>query len=178
MAVLQREVIASARTALGQNLEWHSKMLPQVRAYYASLPYVEEPERDPDPFDEFRDGMDALLGLADELGIPVVAVGQPVLWKPDMPEEEQAVLWFRVRTPAGEVRPSCAWLCAEMARYNAVQQGLAAAHGDAYVDPSIAIPADLRFFIDDCHLNDTGSRLLAETVLPAVAAEIEPLLAR
>ncbi len=159
-------------------LEWHSRNLPGLARAYRALPAVERPERPEDPIREFGDAMDALLAELEARGIEAVVLGQPVLWKPEMDEEERARLWFGIRTPAGPVRPDPAWLAAEMARYNRLQRDLARRHGAHYVDLPARMASDLRHFIDDCHFTDAGSRAVAEAVLPEVLAAVRRVLAR
>jgi lysophospholipase L1-like esterase len=103
-------------------------------------------------------------------------VAQPVLWRADLPDADRALLWFPIRTPNGEVRPSPAWLAREMQRFNDAQRAIAARHGARYVDPRL--PATRDNFFDDCHFTDAGNRALADALYPAAAALLDQAAAR
>lgn len=175
---LRRALRAARRARKGRTLEWHSRNLPRLARAYRALPAVARPERPVDPIREFGDAMEALLEELEARGVEAVVLGQPVLWKPRMSDEERSRLWFGIRTPGGPVRPDPAWLAAEMARYNRLQRELAGRHGAHYVDLPARVPSDLRHFIDDCHFTDEGSRAVAEAVLPEVLAAARRVLAR
>lgn len=166
---LARDRLANWRDLrAGRAIEWHSRNLAELRRERRQRPRVEAPTRDPDPLREFSDATAALIGLLRKDGVEVVVLGQPVLWKADLSAEEEAALWFPVETPEGAVRPSGAWLAAEMARYNEAQRRHAEALGAAYLDLDRRVPKDLDHYFDDCHFTDRASRLVAEQVLPLV----------
>jgi lysophospholipase L1-like esterase len=172
---LARERLAHWRDLrAGRAVEWHSRNLEALRREHAARPFSEQLERDPDPIREFSDASAALISLLRERSVEVVVLGQPVLWKPELSAEEEAALWFPVETPEGPVRPSGAWLAAEMARYNAMQRRHAEALGAAYLDLDRRIPKDLDHFFDDCHFTDRASELVAEQLLPVVRARLRP----
>jgi hypothetical protein len=162
----------------GRALEWHSEHLGERRAAYRALPFVPQPIRDPDPFVEFRDALAAMLDYAVSVSLPVLVLGQPVLWHAEMTEEQVAALWFWVGTPNGKVRPEPAWLEREMRRYDEAQRTEAAARGYPYLDLAGRLPKDLDHFFDDCHLTDLGSRVQAEIIFPAVLAEARAMLGK
>ncbi|MFQ5416657.1 MAG: SGNH/GDSL hydrolase family protein [Myxococcota bacterium] len=159
----------------GRALEWHSEHLAERREAYRELPLVRQPVRDPDPYVEFRDAVAALLDHARSADLPVLVLGQPVLWHAGMSEEQVAALWFWVGTPDGRVRAEPAWLEWEMRRYNEAQRREAAIRGFPYLDLDGRLPKDLDHFFDDCHLTDLGSRLQAEIIFPAVLAEVRAI---
>lgn len=160
----------------GQVLEWHTQNLPVVRREYQQYRYVEAPKREPDPLREFEDGMEHLLELLHRHGTDAIILGQPVLWKENMSEEEGSALWFYIETPEGRVRPSGRWLVREMNRFNTAQQTIARRHGVRYVDLDARIPKDLENFFDDCHFTDLGSRRMMSEMLPEVVAAVEARL--
>lgn len=164
----QRRAIAS-----GKAVEWHSEYLPALRAEYRTLPYRHTLVRDPDPIVEFKDGLGELLDCLRAINARGIVLGQPVLWKPQMSEEEHGVLWFGVATPDGPVRTSSAWLSREMARYNEVQARVAAEYGMMYVDLDSLVPKDLDIYFDDCHFTDKGSRTIASQLLPFVVEVVK-----
>lgn len=178
VALLRRSLrIAKARAA-GMAFEWHSRNLPDLRAARARLPLRDEVVRSPDPFDEFRDGMEALLSLARSRGVEVVVLGQPAVWRAGMSPEEEGALWLTVETPQGRVRGSPEWLARELARYNAAQRRLAERAGATYVPLDEMLPRMRDVFFDDCHFTDVGNVAVARAIFPAVAERVRALLAQ
>ena len=114
-----------------------------------------------------------VLELVNARGIDAVVLGQPVLWKENMSDDERAALWFFIETSEGRVRPSGQWLAKEMSRFNLAQKIIAERFSARFLDLDALIPKDLDHYFDDCHFTDLGSRRVAEGVLPEVAAAIE-----
>ena len=160
------------RQGNSDRLEWHSANLPRLREEYRNLPSVREPARSPDPAVEFREGVDSLVGFLQARGIKPVLLSQPTLWSADASEEEQAVLWFGVHTPAGKVRPDGAWLSREMARYDSILEAVALRRAISFLDLAARIPRNLEYFFDDCHFTDRGSQQVALELIGTVAALI------
>jgi lysophospholipase L1-like esterase len=162
----------------GRAVTWGASDIPDRRAQYRSLPKLDSLSRDPDPIVEFSDAMEALVTYARGLGVEVLVLGQPVLWKPLMTPEEQGVLWFTVQTATGPSRPSTGWLEAEMDRYNAVQADHAERVGAAYLDLDRSIPKTLDYYTDDCHYTPFAEEVVAEAVFPAALELLRKRLAR
>ncbi|MHC1726811.1 MAG: GDSL-type esterase/lipase family protein [Syntrophobacteraceae bacterium] len=160
----------------GRLVEWHSTNLPDRRKEYREFPFVEKAVRDPDPIDEFRLSVKWLVDFLGRREVPVIVLGQPVLWEEACTPEEIDRLWFFVNTPEGRTRPAVAWLHAEMQRYNLVQESLARERKMKYVDLDRKIPKTLEYFFDDCHYTDLGSRQVAQSVLPALIESADSLL--
>ena len=161
----------------GTRLDWHSRNLPGLRQTYAGYPAREAPLREPDPLVEFTDSVAALTEIMLRMGTKGVLLGQPVLWHAEMDEEQTARLWFPINTDQGFVRAPPAWLDREMDRYDQVQQARAAAAGLAFVDLDAVIPKTLDHYFDDCHLTDRGNLRVAESILPAVTAQMTLVVA-
>lgn len=167
LAVLRDQVLSSTDET---QREWHSENLPSLRDEYRQRPIVESIARNPDPIDEFEDAVEALVSLVLGRSTPMLLLGQPVLWRDELSEEEQKSLWFTVATPDGPVRAAPPVLAEEMDRYNQAQRAIAERSGAAYLDLGSLIPRSLDYFFDDCHFTDEGSR--------RVAAETAPIAAR
>jgi lysophospholipase L1-like esterase len=157
------------RVLTGRSLEWHSAMLTDLRAQRARLPLISEFDRNPDPIAEFREATDSLISLLRGRGIGVIVLGQPVLWREGLSEEEEATLWFSIPTPSGRYKAPAAVLRAEMDRFNQVQESLAAQHDIIYLDLGAILPRTLDVFFDDCHFTDLGNLLVSRAVLPVVS---------
>jgi lysophospholipase L1-like esterase len=170
------ELVISKNT--GRVVEWSSKNLPELRKQYRQRQQVVQVTRRLDPIVEFSDAMDELLSLLKKAGIEVLVLGQPVLWKEEMTQMEAAALWLPVNSLLGPVRPSTAWLLAEMHRYNDAQSKIAARYGAPYVDLDSEIPKTLEYYFDDCHYTDAGSRLVASIVFSALKERVRSMASR
>lgn len=160
----------------GDVLEWHSKNLPELRKKYRMLPYIEKLQHEPDPINEFSDGLFALVKFLRDSNIRVIILAQPVLWKTNMNFDEINTIWLSVNRPNGPVRPSTAWLEEEMSRYNNVQREIADNFKVPYVDLDKKIPKNLQYFFDDCHFTDLGNIKVANEIFSVVQKEIENVI--
>lgn len=162
----------------GGALDWHSQNLPALRKKYQDLTYAEVPHFDPRLIDEFSANLSSLLGFFRDAKIPVIVLGQPVLWKDRMSIEEKNALWFPVQTPGlnNGVRPSTGWLVNEMTVYNQVQQKVSEKFNAPYVDMDKKIPKNLQYFFDDCHLTDLGNVKVADVIFPVVEKQVENII--
>lgn len=176
LLIMERRVSDMKALFLGNVIEWQAERLPMWRERYRGCPSVETLARNPDPFVEFSDAVAALLKFVRGANVDILVMGQPVLWNPEMTEEEKNALWFYVSVPTGCARPSPAWLEGEISRYNAEQERLAGLHGAGYIDLDKKIPKSLRYFYDDCHFTDSGSRQVAESILPVVRDRVIEIL--
>ncbi|HEX9729025.1 MAG TPA: SGNH/GDSL hydrolase family protein [Gemmatimonadales bacterium] len=177
--LLRVRLVTDAALREGRAIPWDRENFPRLREEYRALPPIDSLARDPDPFVEFSDGIEALLELLRKrLDVETVVMGQPVLWQAGIPPEQRDVLWFSVATPGGPVRPSPGWLEAEMARYNARQEAVSARFGAAYINLGAMIPQTLEYFYDDCHFTRAGDELVAAAVAPVVESMISRILGR
>lgn len=172
--ICRRLVAAEAQpltTAPVRELEWHEANLPDIRRRFRELPVVDAPP----PASESRENLAAsvrrLAMLSRSAGARLLVLGQPVLWKEGMTDEETARLWFPVQTgPARFVRASAIWLANEMRDYNRAQEDAARTQGVSYVELDGVVPKDLGSYFDDCHLTDRGSADVARAAFePALA---------
>lgn len=176
LAILQHKIEFYWKMKKGTTFSWDSENLPRLSKEYRALPYVEKPERQPDPITEFSEGLSALVKFLQESNRHVVVLGQPVLWKATMSPDELNSLWFYLNTPRGPVRPSPAWLAKEMSRYNNIQREIAETLKVPFVDLNQKVPKDLKHFFDDCHFTDLGNAKVAAEILPTVQEQIEDIL--
>jgi lysophospholipase L1-like esterase len=152
-----------------KSVEWHSDNMPALRKKYQELPLVDQLTRRPDPIGEFGGAVDWILNFLKKRDKSVIVLGQPVIWKPEMPPEEYKNLWFWMNSSNGPARPSTSWLLQQIQKYNRLQQELAEKYGFSYVDLDAAIPKTLEYYFDDCHYTDKGSARVAEAVLPTLS---------
>lgn len=176
VVLFRKSLAMKEQVANGKLYDWVGKQLEAQRSRYQSLPEVAVPNRHPDPFTEFSDGMDMWLTRLQNSGIPTVVIEQPVLWARDLGEKEKKALWFVVSTPEGPVRPTLSWLEDEMARYNHEQARLAKLHGAKFIDLEASVPNTLEYFSDDCHFTDRGNVAVAELIEPTIAELVERVI--
>ena len=142
--------------------------MKKVTEELRSLPLSEPASRHPDPLPGFVTGLHSIIKLAKQNGVPVLLLGQPVLWKEEMTPEEDSVRWFRHYEGQVPFRASGGWMYREMQRFNEAQRKAAAETGTCYLNLDQVAPKSLEVFYDDCHFTDAGSIKVAEAVLPAV----------
>jgi hypothetical protein len=176
--LLKKSLALKEQLRSGEVVEWHSSNLPDLRSRYRSCPSVDSLDRNPDPIDEFTDSVGWLMAYLQERDVPVLVLGQPVLWQDDPDADEFESWWFSVSTPQGPVRPSGAWLTREMARYNAVQESMADGSSDLYLDLDRLLPKTLDNYFDDCHYTDLGNREVADVVLPVLIPLVDDVMQR
>ena len=176
VVLIKRNLAIRAGLETGEVVEWHTANLANLRKKYQALPYVEKLTRNPDPIVEFKEVIHWLASYLEQRGVPVILLGQPVLWKKSYTPDESNALWFSVNTPNGPVRPSGTWLHGEMRRYNLVQKALANGSGAKYVDLDQQIPKNLLHFFDDCHFTDLGSVSAANNILPTLINTVDSLI--
>ncbi|OLD26174.1 MAG: hypothetical protein AUJ04_06465 [Acidobacteria bacterium 13_1_40CM_3_55_6] len=153
----------------GAAIRWSStKELKEAAERFRALPLREPATRNPDPLPRFLAGVQSIISLARRNGIPILLLGQPVLWKEEMTEAEDSVRWFSPYEGKVAFRASGDWLYREMQRFNNAQNKAAAEAGSCFLKLDQVIPKSLEMFYDDCHFTDAGSIKVAEAVLPAV----------
>jgi len=176
IVIVKRNLELKEQLKAGKVIEWHSSNLPKLRDEYRTLPQVETLTRNPDPINEFRDGMNWLVSFFKQKAVRVIMLGQPVLWQASPGASEFDSLWFSVATPSGKVRASGAWLVEEMTKYNLVQQSLAREYEMSYIDLDASIPKTSKYYFDDCHFTDLGSTYVATNILPVLIDNTDILI--
>jgi lysophospholipase L1-like esterase len=175
---LKRKIKVKEQIEDNKVVEWHSANLPELRKKYREYPLITSPSRQPDPIIEFRDATQWIVNFLQKRDVNLIMLGQPVLWKPSMSEEEYNSLWFYINTPLGPVRAPGAWLENEMARFNNIQKNIAEKHAIKFLNLDNAIPKNMQYYFDDCHYTDHGSKTVADFVLPELLKEVEQISKR
>jgi lysophospholipase L1-like esterase len=158
-------------TAPARELEWHEANLPDIRRRFRELPPADAPAPAPESRANLAASVRRLATLIRTIGARLLVLGQPVLWKEGMTEEESARLWFPVQAgPTSFVRAPPAWLANEMRDYNRVQEDAARSNGAPYVELDDVVPKDLGSYFDDCHLTDRGSANVARAAFEPARA--------
>ncbi len=105
-----------------------------------------------------------MVAAARKLDLRIIFATQPTLWKPQMPESEQALLWYGgignffkgkvTRYYSTEV------LAEVMDRYNEKTRVVSRELGVELVDLARIILKNTDSFYDDCHFNENGAGLV------------------
>jgi lysophospholipase L1-like esterase len=105
----------------------------------------------------------------------VVFLTQPALWREDLPEDLQNLLWMggvgRFQEESGHDYYSAGALASAMAVYNrTLLETCQEIPGALCVDLAASIPRDATAFYDDVHFNEAGSRRVARVVAEEILA--------
>jgi len=107
-----------------------------------------------------------LAHAAARRNVPLVLVGQPVLWAGDLSPRVAARCWFGWLQDGRYLALTA--LRRYMEEYNEVLRGGAVAHGARYVDVA-GMHGQPALFYDDCHFTELGAQVLAAQVAPVLA---------
>ncbi len=128
---------------------------------------------------EFARNVRSMIRIARERDVRIVFATQPAMWDEGLSDDLAALLWFGWidHKPWGGATEyySVAALRSTIDRYNATLRETCLAESVECVDLAARLPRDTTVFFDDCHFNDSGSRLVAEVLAEHFAkAPIEP----
>lgn len=116
----------------------------------------------------FRANLNTIADLAAARSTRLVLMTQPTLWRDDLSEEDQKLLWMGgvgdyMRDPGHEYYSPGA-LAEAMRRFNEVTLSVCRDRGLGCVDLAAEIPRTSKIFYDDCHFGHTGSELVAQAI--------------
>jgi len=96
---------------------------------------------------------------------------QPSLWRSDLTQEEERLLWMGVvgRKDAAKGFVPAAELARGMEQYNQALLHTCREQGMSCFDLAAAIPHSAEMFYDDCHFNENGARKVAEFMTQSLA---------
>lgn len=113
-----------------------------------------------------------IANLARARGVSLLLVTQPVLWRPDLSEREERLLWMggvgNFRTVPGSLYYEPAALAGGMDAYNATLMRVCRETGAACLDLAALVPKTTEYFFDDCHFTDEAQPLVADSVANAL----------
>lgn len=113
--------------------------------------------------DEFERNLNAIADLVQDCGLQPVFMTQPSLWRPHLSAEEQDLLWFGWVAGTSDYY-SVEVLTRGMALYNERLLKVCRTRGLGCIDLASVIPKDTNVLYDDVHLNEGGSRRVAEAL--------------
>jgi len=109
--------------------------------------------------EEYARNLNILIDLARERSVRVIFMTQPTLWKPELPKEIEALLWYGFVGELGRQKefytPQA--LTAGMMMYNDVLLKVCGERGVEYIDLAAQLPKNLSVFYDEMHFNENGS---------------------
>ncbi len=118
--------------------------------------------------DEFSRNLNTIIDMAEGMSIRMIFLTQPVLWKPNLSEDLQQLLWNGgvgdyVSEDVNEyyaVEP----LAKAMDMYNTTLLRICEERQIECIDLASALPKDTTVFYDDFHFNERGAEKVAEII--------------
>jgi hypothetical protein len=125
---------------------------------------------------EYMRNLHAMIDLAAARSIRIVFMTQPTLWKKNMTEQEERLLWngWTGSRKAGRYYTAEA-LHAGMEQYNDKLKKVCQARKVECIDLDAILPKDTSVLYDDCHFTEYGARLAAD-IISRYLVRREPLL--
>jgi lysophospholipase L1-like esterase len=115
---------------------------------------------------EYRKRLERIFAACRNQNHRCLFLTQPTMWRGDLTAEEQRLQWFGWigfgEKPDGYVSPSD--LTRAMELYNKTLLEACAQSGMECFDLAAVIPKDTSTMFDDCHFNENGARLVAQTL--------------
>jgi len=118
--------------------------------------------------DEYARNLRAIIRLAKERGARVIFLTQPTIWRSDLSEEEEALIWMggvgKYYAEPGHEYYSVAALTEGMKMFNDRLREICLMENIEYIDLASALPKDTTVFYDDCHFNESGAVRVAQEI--------------
>jgi lysophospholipase L1-like esterase len=145
-----------------QDLEgkWYKWMRARLRQ--RPIERLTDPNCFPRP--EYEQNLRTLIGICRANDIPVLLLTQPALYRSDLDEYEQSLLWFTL----GDRHYSPGDMALLLNRYNECMRKVAEKLYVPLVDLAVQLPRDTKVFYDDCHFNVSGCAAVAEIIEEAL----------
>lgn len=139
----------------------------------ASALRTELPDLGP-ALEDYAENLRAIADTVARHGARVVFMTQPSLWREDLPEDLEALLWMggvgRFQEESGHEYYTVEALEEGMAAYNrTLLEVCREIPGALCIDLAARLPQDATVFYDDVHFNEEGSRQVARVVAERLA---------
>jgi len=114
---------------------------------------------------EYMHNLHAMIDLAAASSVRIVFMTQPTLWKKNMTEQEECLLWngWAGSRKAGRYYTAEA-LLSGMEQYNDKLKKVCRARKVECIDLGAVLPKDASVLYDDCHFTEYGARLAANVI--------------
>lgn len=141
---------------------WYEK----VRRYRRNATTIRDRLPDLRPaLEEYNSNIQRMIDIAQEHGVELVLMTQPVLWGPELSQDEEELLWFggvgRFTKGEADVYYSVSALADGMNRYNAELLSICESRSVECIDLAAMLPKSTQTFFDDVHFNEPGARAVA-----------------
>ena len=157
-------------TTRSDRLEHWAVHLPRQQAERRAAP-KRDPQLDLAPWlDAYARRLERIASLCRERGAHIVFLTQPVQWRQGLPSKVEDRFWFGW-LPDGSYATTAA-LRAGLDAFNARTLAEGERLGVPVVDLA-PLSGDLRYFFDDCHFTELGSRAVAELLADWMLAHPE-----
>jgi lysophospholipase L1-like esterase len=124
--------------------------------------------------DTYAGNVHALIDIAARRSVRPIFMTQPSLWRPDLPERLEALLWMGgigdFMRYAGKAYYSAEALQNGMAAYNETLLRVCEERRIECVDLASLLDKDTTVFYDDMHFNEAGARKVAELLAQYLVA--------
>jgi len=117
--------------------------------------------------DDYRGSLERIVTALESQGVLPILATQPTLWRSDLSEAEEALLWFGRRgnlSDSGNEFYSAGALDEGMRAFNDVLRSVCAARALTCVDLEASLPKDTTVYYDDAHFNESGARMVADAI--------------
>ena len=124
---------------------------------------------------EYERNLEEVAASARSLGVELVLMTQPTIWRDDLSDEALRRLWMggigEFRKNPGSTYYTEAALAEGMHAYNLRLLEVAERADVRVIDLATEIPKTTDYFDDDCHFTDEANRLIADVVAASLLAD-------
>jgi len=126
---------------------------------------------------EYRRNLNTIIDMAEARSIRIVFMTQPSLWRADLTDKENDLLWCGwIESLKSRRYYTARALMEGMKRYNETLLDVCRKRGVPCIDMARVIPKDTSALYDDLHFNEQGNTLVAETLARALLNDERLLL--
>jgi len=114
--------------------------------------------------DEYKSNLNTIIDISETHNVRLILVTQPAIYRPDLTQEEENLLWFGWG-PGREFFYSVDALTEGLAAYNQQLLEVCQERQIECIDlANSTLPKDTTVFYDDVHLNENGANKVAEII--------------
>lgn len=147
--------------------DWYARERETRRRALARQPLSARPARFERALASYRDNLERIVELCHDRGQTLMLMTQPTMYRKDLTEELQQLLYNHVGARAYTTEV----LAEMMDAFNRVLLDVARERGVPCLDLAALLPADTSVFYDDCHFNISGCRRVAELTAEFLARQ-------
>lgn len=112
---------------------------------------------------DYEKNINSLIEISSGNDVPIIFVTQPYLWKSNLAELEDSVLWMTTDFNGNFYPPQI--MADSMDLFNKVLLDICKRNSDIKcIDLDKEVPKNLDYFYDDLHFNEKGSKFVAEHI--------------